>query len=124
VELDHHAAAERIFGRAATGQAVAHEAFARRARWVVDITTVSAAGAPVAIEYDGSYWHADKSDIDNEKSLDLLAAGYAVVRLRDTRCPASQSTTSATSRSSSTQAHRTPKPSSAGFGLGLGPSLV
>lgn len=87
VELDHHAAAERIFGRAASGQAVAHEAFARRARWVVDITTVSAAGAPVDIEYDGSYWHADKSGIDTEKSLDLLAAGYAVVRLREHPLP-------------------------------------
>ena len=88
VELDHYAAVERIFGRASSGQPVEHEAFVRRARWLVDITTQTAASALVAIEYDGSYWHADKADIDTAKSLDLLAAGYLVVRLREHPLPA------------------------------------
>ena len=35
------------------------------------------------IEYDGSYWHQDKADIDRAKSMDLLAAGYRVIRLRE-----------------------------------------
>jgi hypothetical protein len=40
-------------------------------------------GQKLAIEYDGSYWHADKTDLDIEKSRDLLAAGYLVIRLRE-----------------------------------------
>lgn len=83
VELAHHEAAVRLFGHAASGQAVTNEAFARRGRWLIDITTTTTAGVPVAVEYDGSYWHADKTDIDTDKSLDLLAAGYLVVRLRE-----------------------------------------
>ncbi|WP_426561350.1 zinc-ribbon domain-containing protein [Angustibacter sp. McL0619] len=87
VELDHHAAAQRLFGRASSGQALTSAAFQRRARWLVDITTVTPDGTPLAVEYDGSYWHADKIDIDTAKSLDLLAAGYRVVRLREHPLP-------------------------------------
>jgi len=67
VELDHHAAAERAFGRASSGQAVRHEAFARRGVWLVDITVELADGRKLAIEYDGSYWHADKGDVDRRR---------------------------------------------------------
>ncbi|WP_433635441.1 hypothetical protein [Nocardia sp. CA-120079] len=37
------------------------------------------------IEYDGAYWHRApaKMLVDERKSLDLLAAGYLVVRLRE-----------------------------------------
>ena len=43
----------------------------------------------VLIEYDGSYWHSPlaKQLIDERKSLDLLAAGHAVVRLREDGLP-------------------------------------
>ncbi len=66
-----------------SGQAIADEAVTHGARWLVDITTVTTTGLEVAIEYDGAYWHADKATIDTAKSLDLLAAGWAVVRLRE-----------------------------------------
>jgi len=87
IELDHWEAAERAFGRASSGQPVRHEAFARRASWLVDITVETAGQQKLAIEYDGAYWHADKADLDFEKSRDLLAAGYLVVRLREHPLP-------------------------------------
>jgi hypothetical protein len=87
VELLHHAEAERVFGRAASGRAIRSEAFSRRSRWLVDITVVLRDGRQLAIEYDGAYWHADKTDLDTEKSRDLLAAGYLVVRLREYPLP-------------------------------------
>lgn len=79
----HHAAAVRAFGRASSGQSVRHENFRRRAMWLVDITTVLPDGRRLAIEYDGAFWHADKTELDTQKSLDLLAAGYLVARLRE-----------------------------------------
>ncbi|WP_395293165.1 zinc-ribbon domain-containing protein [Kitasatospora hibisci] len=87
VELDHHAAAERAFGRAASGRSVRHEAFVRRGSWIVDITVEQADGRLLAIEYDGSYWHADKVGLDTDKSRNLLAAGYLVARLREHPLP-------------------------------------
>ncbi|MFG2712309.1 zinc-ribbon domain-containing protein [Streptomyces goshikiensis] len=88
VELDHHAAAERAFGNAASGQSLRHDLFARRAAWLVDISVDLPHGQKLVIEYDGSYWHADKGDLDLEKSRDLLAAGHLVVRLREHPLPA------------------------------------
>ncbi|MFS8204689.1 hypothetical protein ACLVWQ_39200 [Streptomyces sp. CWNU-52B] len=64
-----------------------HDAFARRGSWLVDITVETAGEQKLAIEYDGSYWHADKVDLDIEKSLDLLAAGYLVARLSEHPLP-------------------------------------
>ncbi|MFD8478026.1 zinc-ribbon domain-containing protein [Kitasatospora sp. NPDC059673] len=87
VELSHHRAAERVFGTAASGQSVRHSAFARRAQWSIDITTVLPDGRKLAIEYDGAYWHADKTALDADKSRDLLAAGYLVARLREHPLP-------------------------------------
>ncbi|WP_378309457.1 zinc-ribbon domain-containing protein [Amycolatopsis silviterrae] len=87
VELDHHAAAQAVFGNAASGQPIRHDAFTRRGRWLVDITADLGSGRTIAIEYDGSYWHADKTEIDTAKSLDLLAAGYLVARLREHPLP-------------------------------------
>ncbi|WP_200895364.1 zinc-ribbon domain-containing protein [Kitasatospora griseola] len=87
VELAHHAAAQRIFGDAASGRTVRHDAFARRNTWSVDITVPLPDGRTLAIEYDGSYWHADKAALDTEKSLDLLAAGHLVARLREHPLP-------------------------------------
>lgn len=45
------------------------------------------AGKRLVIAYDGSYWHRDKADIDRIKSLDLLADGFIVVRLREAPLP-------------------------------------
>lgn len=44
-------------------------------------------GKRFAIEYGGSYWHRDKADVDRVKSLDLLAYGFIVVRLREAPLP-------------------------------------
>ncbi|MFD3565773.1 DUF559 domain-containing protein [Streptomyces sp. NPDC058667] len=49
----------------------------------MDITVELATSRTLVIEYDGSYWHADKREVDVEKSRDLLAAGYLVARLRE-----------------------------------------
>lgn len=65
-----------------------HGAFVRRSVWTVDITVDLPDGRKLAFEYDGSYWHADKQDLDREKSRDLLAAGYLVARLREHPLPA------------------------------------
>jgi len=83
VELDHYAAALAAFGNAASGRSIRHKAFSRRPVWLVDITGELPDGQEVVIEYDGGYWHADKHDIDSAKSLDLLAGGYLVARLRE-----------------------------------------
>ena len=42
------------------------------------------------IEYDGSYWHSPpaKRLVDERKSLDFLAAGHVVVRLREDKLTA------------------------------------
>jgi hypothetical protein len=87
IELEHHAAAQAVFGIATSGQRVASDAFRRRAQWLVDITVDLPEGLKLAIEYDGSYWHADKADIDTAKTQDLLAAGYLVARLREHPLP-------------------------------------
>lgn len=75
-------AAAAIFGEALSGRAVRHAAFKRRGSWTVDILV-----GDVAIEYDGSYWHAGKVTLDTDKSLDLLAAGLRVIRLREHPLP-------------------------------------
>lgn len=41
----------------------------------------------LVIEYDGSYWHKDKEDVDRIKSMDLLHDGHIVVRLREAPLP-------------------------------------
>ncbi|MFJ4673441.1 zinc-ribbon domain-containing protein [Kitasatospora purpeofusca] len=91
-ELNRHEAAERAFGQASSGLAVRHDAFVRRTVRSVDITvdiTVDLPGGrKLAVEYDGSYRHADRSEVDLEKSRDLLAAGYLVARLREHPLPA------------------------------------
>ena len=87
IELDHLEAARSIFGDAASGVRIRSDSFARRASWTVDILVTLADGRRVAIEYDGSYWHADKAQLDTEKSLELLADGIIVVRLREVPLP-------------------------------------
>ncbi|WP_162940124.1 zinc-ribbon domain-containing protein [Gryllotalpicola protaetiae] len=84
VELDHLAAAKGLFGAAKSGRTLRYPEFTSRAVWAADIS-VEVEGSPVVIEYDGSYWHsADaKRLVDERKTLDLLAAGFHVVRLRE-----------------------------------------
>ncbi|WP_206039673.1 helix-turn-helix domain-containing protein [Rhodococcus sp. HNM0563] len=88
VELEHHAAAVEVFGHAHSGITMTDAAFASRKSWTTDIS-IDHQGVTVVIEYDGAYWHrADaKILVDQRKSLDLLAAGYVVVRLREFDLP-------------------------------------
>jgi hypothetical protein len=89
VELKHHAAAVELFGNARSGITMTNDAFISRRSWTTDIS-IDHRGATVVIEYDGVYWHRTKAKIlvDQRKSLDLLAAGYVVVRLREDDLPA------------------------------------
>ena len=87
VELLHLEATERMFGNAASGRAIRSDAFQRQDRWLVDIITTLSRSVELIIEYDGAYWHSDKTEVDTEKSLDLLAAGYWVARLREFPLP-------------------------------------
>lgn len=79
VELNHYAAAVRILGDARSGTRV-HTKSGRT--WHVDIT-IETDELRLAVEYDGSYWHRDKEDLDTTKSHDLLADGWSVIRLRE-----------------------------------------
>lgn len=83
VELRYFDALRTAFGEAFSGLAMRNEAFARRSVWVPDVTVNLPDGRTLLVEYDGGYWHADKADVDRDKSRDLLAAGALVVRLRE-----------------------------------------
>ena len=37
----------------------------------------------LCIEYDGSYWHKDKFDLDKRKTESLISHGYNVIRVRE-----------------------------------------
>lgn len=87
VELAHHAAAIARFGSAKSGGIIRSEAFSNRSSWTADICVELPGEQDLLIEYDGSYWHADKHATDTEKTIDLLAAGYRVVRLREAPLP-------------------------------------
>ncbi|WP_231925987.1 zinc-ribbon domain-containing protein [Micromonospora echinofusca] len=54
--------------------------------WRVDVLTV-VAERPLAVEYDGEYWHRDKTALDLEKTADLLTSGHLVVRVRENDLP-------------------------------------
>ncbi|MFB7136429.1 zinc-ribbon domain-containing protein [Streptomyces sp. NPDC056237] len=42
---------------------------------------------PVAVEYDGAYWHKDAFRKDQEKATDLMASGHIVIRVRERPLP-------------------------------------
>ena len=83
VELAYFAALRDAFGEAFSGLAMRSPAFARRTVWVPDVTVNLPGDRTLLVEYDGGYWHADKGQVDLDKSRDLLAAGALVVRLRE-----------------------------------------
>lgn len=86
VELSYRDAAIAVFGAASSGLTIRDQRFQRRLTWTIDIG-IEVDGRPVAVEYDGSYWHRDKVALDTDKTHDLLAAGYLVVRLREDPLP-------------------------------------
>lgn len=89
VELDHLEAAKKVLTIVRSGAIVRDTRFRARKSWTVDILAEHD-GAKVAIEYDGAYWHGPEAKqlVDRSKSLDLLTAGYLVVRLREDELPA------------------------------------
>lgn len=82
VELAYHQAFVDLFGSAQSGPVLREATFTRARGWRPDIVITRGAGR-VAIEYDGAYWHREKQDVDRAKTLDLLASGLRVVRLRE-----------------------------------------
>ncbi|MGW1659335.1 DUF559 domain-containing protein [Streptomyces atratus] len=42
----------------------------------------------MVVEYDGAYWHKDRLQKDRDKTADLSAAGYVVIRVREDPLPA------------------------------------
>ncbi|MEU9623895.1 zinc-ribbon domain-containing protein [Streptomyces sp. NPDC048155] len=58
----------------------------RRLRsWRVDMLLPGT--PPVAVEYDGAYWHKDAFRKDQEKAADLMASGHIVIRVREQPLP-------------------------------------
>lgn len=54
----------------------------------VDVLAVFKDGRKLVVEYDGSYWHRDKTKMDTAKTENLLSAGYLVVRVREAKLSA------------------------------------
>lgn len=58
----------------------------RRLRsWRVDM--LLRGSPPVAVEYDGAYWHQDALQRDQDKAADLTASGHIVIRIREQPLP-------------------------------------
>ncbi|CAG7845404.1 hypothetical protein USB125703_01668 [Pseudoclavibacter triregionum] len=87
VELEYAKAAEALFGNAVSGKPISDAAFKRQGTWYPDITVTLPSKRLLLIEYDGSYWHGAKVELDTEKTNDLLATGALVVRLREEPLP-------------------------------------
>lgn len=84
IELAYLEALSAIFPSVHSGLLIRSQKFTHARAWRPDIVIEADDGSrSVVVEYDGSYWHAEKSEIDTKKSLDLIAADYNVVRLRE-----------------------------------------
>lgn len=84
IELRYFAVACKVFGDARSGVRVDDAAFDHT--WSIDILTW-VDRQRIAIEYDGAHWHADGVETDTRKSMQLLHAGYIVIRLREDDLP-------------------------------------
>ena len=45
----------------------------------------------IVVEYDGHYWHKDRSDVDTLKTQALIDSGYTVIRIREKKLPSLKS---------------------------------
>lgn len=52
-----------------------------RCQWTIDM--LARGRWNVALEYDGAYWHRGREFYDVRKTRDLLAQGFAVIRIRE-----------------------------------------
>ena len=90
VELAYVDAAEQYWGNAKSGSRIHSPNFQHHASWTADVLVELPDGRSLVIEYDGAYWHRDKTEVDSAKSIDLIGAGYIVVRLREAPLPSLQ----------------------------------
>ncbi|MFE2159876.1 zinc-ribbon domain-containing protein [Streptomyces lydicus] len=76
---------KRLPGLASPGTAARHVTSGRAVRrlrsWRVDM--LLSGSPPVAVEYDGAYWHQDALQRDQDKTADLIASGHLVIRIRE-----------------------------------------
>lgn len=87
VERLYAKAAKKIWGNAASGQRVYSDSFTNHSSWSVDVLVDLPDGKQLGIEYDGSYWHKDKTETDLVKTLDLLGHGLILCRVREHPLP-------------------------------------
>lgn len=87
IELVYADAAREQWIAVDSGKRVFSSLFRNHSSWSVDILVALPDDRLLAIEYDGSYWHRDKQGVDEEKTRDLLRAGYLVCRLREDPLP-------------------------------------
>jgi len=71
-----------------SGNRARSDLFDSGASWEIDILIKHENLPPLAIEYDGEYWHRDKLELDTTKTQDLINAGYLVCRIREDGLPA------------------------------------
>lgn len=90
IEVEYYSSALSRWKNAKSGFRVHSARFQTHSSWTVDVLVNLPASKRLAIEYDGSYWHRDKADTDRAKSLDLLADGFILVRLREAPLPSLQ----------------------------------
>ncbi|WP_447034583.1 zinc-ribbon domain-containing protein [Streptomyces sp. DSM 118878] len=79
---------ERLPDLVSPGSVPRHEppqAGRRLRSWRVDLLLPGT--PPVAVEYDGAYWHKDAFRKDQEKAADLMASGHIVIRVREQPLP-------------------------------------
>ena len=87
IELRYTEAARQHWGEVQSGARIHSRTFTRHSSWSVDIRVSLPDRRSLVIEYDGSYWHRNKKDIDHAKSMDLLRDGHIVVRIRESPLP-------------------------------------
>lgn len=86
VELARHTATKALYPAAASGVTVARFDPKRRSQWHVDIAATTPSGRRLIVEYDGSYWHARKTQLGTEKCEDLIASGHLLADYASTHC--------------------------------------
>lgn len=87
VELLYAEAAKKVWGNSASGKRVFSDQFTNHSSWSVDVLVDLPDGRTLGIEYDGSYWHKEKAELDTVKSHDLLRHGLVLCRIREHPLP-------------------------------------
>lgn len=83
VERLYAQAAKKVWGNSASGKRVFSDQFTNHSSWSVDVLVDLPDGRTLGIEYDGSYWHKNKTELDTVKSHDLLRYGLVLCRIRE-----------------------------------------